>query len=65
MLVEQRIVRIDSIVGMSRTEKTCYRWGNQYGDIRMDQRKDFKRLQKKNEWPRCAVSYRTREILTL
>jgi putative transposase len=56
VLVGQAMVRIDAIRQISITEQTYYRWRKQYGDMRTDQLKELKRLQKENERLRRAIS---------
>ena len=46
-------------------EKTYYRWRKQYGGMGTDQVKELKRLKKKNEHLRRAISDQTLEKLIL
>ena len=46
-------------------EQTYYRWRKQYGGMGTDQLKELKRLQKKNDHLRRAVSDLTLEKLIL
>jgi len=48
--------RVDAIRQVQITEQTFYRWRKQYGCMGTDQLKDVKRLQKKNDRLRRAVS---------
>ena len=56
VLVGQGMARIDAIHQISITEQTYYRWRKQFGGNGTDQLKESRRLQKKNERLRRAVS---------
>jgi putative transposase len=57
--------RIDAIRKIGITEQTYYRWHKQYGEMRTDQLKELKRLQKENERLLKAVSDLTLDKLIL
>ncbi len=65
VLVGQGATRVDAIREVRITEQTFYRWRKQYGGMGTDQLRELKRLQKKNERPRKAVSDLTLDKLIL
>jgi transposase-like protein len=65
VLCGQRMPRIDAIRKIGITEQTYYRWHKQYGEMRTDQLKELKRLQKENERLLKAVSDLTLDKLIL
>ena len=56
VVVGQRMARIDTIREVRITEQTFYRWRKQYSGMGTAQLKELKRLQKKNERLRRAIS---------
>jgi putative transposase len=65
VLIGQEVNRIDAIRQVSITEQTYYRWRKQYGGMGTEQLRELKRLPKKNELLRCAVSDLTLDELIL
>ena len=61
----QGMARIDAIRDVRITEQTFYRWRKQYGGVGTAQFKELKRLQKKNEQLRRAISDLTLDKLIL
>ena len=65
VLMGQGMPRIDAMCQVSVTEQTYYRWKKKYGGMGTEQLKDLKRLQKRNECLRRAVSDLTFDKLIL
>jgi len=65
VLIGQGKSRIDAIRAIGVVEQTYYRWRKQYGGMGADQVKELKRLQKKNERLRRAVSDLTLDKMIL
>lgn len=65
VLMGQGMPRIDAIRQIGVTEQTYYRWKKKYGGMGTEQLKELKRLQKKNERLRRAVSDLTLDKLIL
>jgi len=65
ILTGQGMPRLDAIRQISVTEQTYYRWRKNYGGMGTEQLKELKRLQKKNERLRRAVSDLTLDKLIL
>ena len=65
VLMGQGLSRLDAIRQIGVVEQTYYRWRRQYGGMSVDQLKELKRLQKKNEQLRRAVSDLTLDKLIL
>ena len=56
VLMGQGMSRLDAIRQIGVVEQTYYRWRKQYSGMGVDQLKELKRLEKKNERLRRAVS---------
>jgi len=65
VLVGQGMARVDALREVRSTERTFYRWHNQYGGMETDQLSEFKRLRKKNDGLRMAVFDLTLDKLIL
>ena len=65
VLMGQGMSRLDAIGQIGIVEQTYYRWRKQYGGTGVDQLKELKRLQKKNDRLRRAVSDLTLDKLIL
>ena len=65
VLMGQGMSRLDAIRQIGVVEQTYYRWRKQYGGMGVDQLKELKRLQKKNDRLRRAVSDLTLDKLIL
>ncbi len=65
VLMGQSMPQIDPIRQINVTEQTYYRWMKKYGGMGAEQLKKLKRLQKKNERLRRAVSDLTLDKLIL
>jgi transposase len=65
VLMGQGMARLDAIRQIGVVEQTYYRWRKQYGGMGVDQLKELKKLQKKNEQLRRAISDLTLNKLIL
>ena len=65
VLVGQGMAHVDAIRQISITEQTYYRWRQLYGGMKTGQLKELRRLQKKNERLKQALTDLTLDKLTL